>query len=149
MKMFHNFPVKRKSNVLEKVLFHCGLRETKRRNLKNCHRGRNFKNLLCVVQISKILIHHLKYIYFSYICTHTYIYLHVFWRETPDCVPTIWEMMARGKSACKDTSFMVKEQSQPVTKCCCLLALPPSATGFSFTLHTKVILQFASYFPRL
>lgn len=122
----------------------------KNRNPKICHGGSDFKNLLHVILMSKIrvLIHNLKYFFHIYVCMHTETYMY-FFGEAPDCVPTMWGMMARRKSACGDTSFLVTEQPQPVTKCCFWLALPASATGFSVTLHTKVLLQFASYFPRL
>lgn len=82
-------------------------------------------------------------------CMHTYIYLHVFLGETPDCVFTHVGDDGKKEISVWGHIFPVTEQSQPVTKHCCWLALPASVPGFSFTLHTKVILQFTSYFPRL
>lgn len=152
--MFHNFPVKRKSNMLENVetrwKIHGGLQETKKQKSENLPQREGFQKFtVCHANVKNAHTSFEIHIFFIYICMHTYIYLHVVLGETPDCAPTIWGMMARRKSACGDTSFLVKEQSQPITKCCCWSALPASATAFSFTLHTKVILQFASYFPRL
>lgn len=69
----------RESQTCWKMWKHAGkstvdCKKQKSRNLKICHRGRDFKNLLYVMQMSKMLIHHLKYIFFSYIyvCIHTY-----------------------------------------------------------------------------
>lgn len=139
MKIFYNFSGEEK---VKQVLFHCGSQETKSRNLKiRSHRRRDCKNLLYVK----------KYEYSYIIWFYIYIYVSI---HIPTCIlggnSRLFSHNDGKKEICMwGHIFLVKEQSQPVTKCSCWLAFPASTTGFSFTLHTKVILQFASYFPRL
>jgi len=60
--------------------------------------------------------------------------------------PTMWGTRTRKKSASRKTSFLLMEQLQLITRCYCWLVLPASVTGFSFTLHTKIVIH--RLFPR-